>query len=1412
MKIHGLDLDNSPLISQDKSLRYAENIAIGEGNQSYVNEDGFALKLDLNKSLKNIFNTTQEVTIIGTIPTNIGVVLFAIYGDYHCIIYIKTDTVDDTGYHTIDRIIYSDGTNSNLNFNSSRPIHGDYIYNYKNELVITFTEGISEEANETRIINLNDPDGCGEPITTNNDCKIYVVINTSMFNLIPDLEYPTLNIEVQEGGNIKTGAYQIAIAYKLKDGTYTNYSILSVPVIVCGNYGEDYKPNSDINRNLKISFVKPDVSFEFYKLAIVHITDTTQLVYETEDIYLKSNNEYIVSNLTTYSLITLDDIFIKNISYIREQTLVNYNNRLIRGNVQTLDITTLNEDLKKFTENNLNVGFESIKASEIINTSSKYFKENESYVLYAGYFDYKGDLINIYHIPNKTDKTNIPTLYNGLDFTLQHTSVQPDETDILTEDEMPSVYFTGYDGDEKLKGVIRSMKWNVDSNEYLNLTSSVIDTNVNNILKSTQTSDNKKITIDVLNIENKTNNTCHINIDLEYRLQPWIKPNENAQFDPTNEFSSKYKYIITLYDLSDIEKPKSLKQLSIATNVDFRFTLFNLNWEGYIENDNLKLGIVSELITEDIKDVYYNFTLDGIKSSITYNNPYSPCYNFKVNIKNNSQIPKYVKSIAYFYIEHNIYNSRILSQALCIPDTNIINFAANQKFEGQFEGANALRFYPFEYLYNKISKIKANVEYKYNLGALVGESGTKEYFNSKPNPEDPNGDWITETETIEGIHFTGFDEAYLDKTYAVFKTTENDELNTNEFEKHGVKILDRDILNLNKLNHPIVDEILLEYVSNDNTSQQNIAGDSYYRTKDITITNYPPTAKSEYPYNPTIVELINPSSKLYSNLQNQKLQIASPIISITNKNSVYLTGDTFLSYLTLRITTPAESFRYGDSEHKDLDSNNTVYRWILTFPIESRYNLIARYSDNIIDKPYFLHNASLQKYVELIGTSYKVDNYINTEVGKGYNPIYNENGIENFIYFGEIPGVSNHPHRIIRSLVQNTESTTLNWRIFKTDDYKDLPFNRGGIISLKTDNKNLYIQQKYGLHILQQRDQLNNNESGDSYLGTSDLFNMEPKEVIYSPSGYIGCENQFDTSVNVNGYVVIDVIHKKIFMVSGDKPLEISNLKTKEFFDKFLSNDDNTKRVINYSEDKNILYITQSNSDIEKTMSFSPLHKAWVSFHTYIPDLGFVNRNGLFWGKNGKLYSPTLNNNKGIYFDNKSKPSIIQFILNENTIFNKLLKTIVWKDQVSYKHDDYIQHFFKETINHLMVHNFNQCSSKLDVGFNDTKQWWDGSKGTNKINLWRFNKLFDLVLRDSNNEPYNNFMINPITPNTSKLKIDYKWYEINRFICQFIYLTMWCDNIQPNHEWEIIDVNPEWQLDNRNDQTYNYQDSNSKQS
>ena len=71
---------------------------------------------------------------------------------------------------------------------------------------------------------------------------------------------------------------------------------------------------------------------------------------------------------------------------------------------------------------------------------------------------------------------------------------------------------------------------------------------------------------------------------------------------------------------------------------------------------------------------------------------------------------------------------------------------------------------------------------------------------------------------------------------------------------------------------------------------------------------------------------------------------------------------------------------------------------------------------------------------------------ISRKTGERWVKQYNENGVEDFEYYDEIPETYNHPHRIIRSLSQSSESVKLNWRTFKTDDYKDMPFNISSIL------------------------------------------------------------------------------------------------------------------------------------------------------------------------------------------------------------------------------------------------------------------------------------------------------------------------------------------------------------------------------
>ena len=65
-------------------------------------------------------------------------------------------------------------TSGAFGFNIDRPIHGDYIYNYKENLFVTFIEGTDESANERRIINMTDAFYAG---ITGDDTAIGYVIS-----------------------------------------------------------------------------------------------------------------------------------------------------------------------------------------------------------------------------------------------------------------------------------------------------------------------------------------------------------------------------------------------------------------------------------------------------------------------------------------------------------------------------------------------------------------------------------------------------------------------------------------------------------------------------------------------------------------------------------------------------------------------------------------------------------------------------------------------------------------------------------------------------------------------------------------------------------------------------------------------------------------------------------------------------------------------------------------------------------------------------------------------------------------------------------------------------------------------------------------------------------------------------------
>ena len=300
MKILGLDLDSSPIMAEHQSLKYALNIQVGEDNNSYRNINDRKILLERN-----------ETDIVGIIPTNVGFVLFGI------------DTNDASKEHYIEYYeLYKDTDITakleqrfygNFNFNVNRPITGEFIYNYKKELIISFTEGVSNEANESRIVNISNvfygtknyiPGANSNKWGTSDKNLQLTDDEIKGLNLIPNVIFPTLNTEVISPGNLKTGAYQVGIKYKNQDGSYTDYSTLTPTVIIQGSYEQSTQIGLNINRSISVTFTDNNLNiFTAYKLCLSYKDEESILCYETNDIELniKGSNEYSFTDTSVLS-------------------------------------------------------------------------------------------------------------------------------------------------------------------------------------------------------------------------------------------------------------------------------------------------------------------------------------------------------------------------------------------------------------------------------------------------------------------------------------------------------------------------------------------------------------------------------------------------------------------------------------------------------------------------------------------------------------------------------------------------------------------------------------------------------------------------------------------------------------------------------------------------------------------------------------------------------------------------------------------------------------------------------------------------------------------------------------------------------------------------------------------------------
>ena len=138
------------------------------------------------------------------------------------------------------------------------------------------------------------------------------------------------------------------------------------------------------------------------------------------------------------------------------------------------------------------------------------------------------------------------------------------------------------------------------------------------------------------------------------------------------------------------------------------------------------------------------------------------------------------------------------------------------------------------------------------------------------------------------------------------------------------------------------------------------------------------------------------------------------------------------------------------------------------------------------------------------------------------------------------------PYRIVRSQGYGAEDKTMSLKEFKTNDYYEMPKNRGALTNIEGIGKELLIHHEHALFKTTTKDVIAT-DTATATLGTGDIFKFAPTELITTENGYAGTQHLSSTLICKVGYSFVDVEQGKVFLVGKDLN-EISNKGMRKWF------------------------------------------------------------------------------------------------------------------------------------------------------------------------------------------------------------------------------------------------------------------------
>lgn len=346
--------------------QFARNIVLGRSRQSISNEEGFDYKHEI------------PGTFIGKIETNEEVVYFSVDDSFSYIGIYKTNEIDGD-YIPILKSQY-------LGFKINRPIEGVFWYNYRKELIIAFCDGVFENSNIPKLINLTN---IGVELTS--DLELVNPEDLIFFQLFAQSIEGLVDIDYTASGTLEADVVYITYSYVLADDISTT---VFLPIHEVAYPTHNYRELD--RRNIIINLTDLDPNYNQVRIGLVVITDEGLVGYQSDNLsYTDKQLTTIISNLTNYTTINVDELLVGKDVYSRIKTMTFVNDELVIANA----VKESEFKFQKFANNlNLELAYDVRPASKYTEPT---YCPDEVYSHYIELQRLDGTYTEGFHIPGK---------------------------------------------------------------------------------------------------------------------------------------------------------------------------------------------------------------------------------------------------------------------------------------------------------------------------------------------------------------------------------------------------------------------------------------------------------------------------------------------------------------------------------------------------------------------------------------------------------------------------------------------------------------------------------------------------------------------------------------------------------------------------------------------------------------------------------------------------------------------------------------------------------------------------------------------------------------------------------------------------------------------------------------------------